>query len=237
MAVHDLCCHGERFVSPATMAPEAEAASMALAVESLTRTVGRPPLGWQSRYSPSDATRALLVEHGGFLYDADSHADDLSYWVRVGERPHLVVPHGFIHNDNRLTNGRLGTGEDFLAHLLAALRVLHGEGGRMMTVSLNGRVSGQPSRFDAVRRFLDAVAGLEGVWCAGRSAVARLWIATHPAEARGPLIPGALAHLDCDTHAVLEGGDHLMLAGRVRRRGSARVERGRFGGGAKNNQS
>ena len=76
----------------------------------------------------------------------------------------------------------------------------------MMTVSLHARVSGQPSRFDAVRRFLDAVAGLEGVWCAGRSAVARLWIATHPAEARGPLIPGALAHLDCDTHAVLEGG-------------------------------
>lgn len=185
VAAHDLCCHGERFVSPATMAPEAEAASMARAVKALTRTVGRPPLGWQSRYSPSDATRALLLDHGGFLYDADSYADDLPYWVRVGERPHLVVPHSFIHNDNRLTNGRLGTGEDFLAHLLAALRVLHGEGGRMMTVSLHARVSGQPSRFDAVRRFLDAVAGLEGVWCAGRSAVARHWIATHPAEESG----------------------------------------------------
>ena len=38
-------------------------------------------------------------------------------------------------------------------------------------------------------------------------------------EGRGPLIPGALAHLDCDTHAVLEGGDHLMLVGQVRRLG------------------
>lgn len=33
---------------------------------------------------------------------------------------------------------------------------------------------------------------------------------------RGPLVAGALAHLDCDTHALVDGGDHVMLVGRVR---------------------
>jgi hypothetical protein len=52
----------------------------------------------------------------------------------------------------------------------------------MMTVSLHSRVSGQPARFEAVRRFLDLAAGLDGIWFAGRSEIARHWIAIHPAE-------------------------------------------------------
>jgi hypothetical protein len=52
----------------------------------------------------------------------------------------------------------------------------------MMTVSLHSRISGQPSRFEAVQRFLDFAQGHEGVWFAGRSEVARHWIATHPPE-------------------------------------------------------
>ncbi|MDO5699090.1 MAG: flavin reductase family protein [Dermatophilus congolensis] len=32
-----------------------------------------------------------------------------------------------------------------------------------------------------------------------------------------PLIDGALAHIECDTHQVIEGGDHLLLVGRVTR--------------------
>lgn len=30
-----------------------------------------------------------------------------------------------------------------------------------------------------------------------------------------PLIPGALAHFECERHAVYEGGDHLIFLGRV----------------------
>ncbi len=37
---------------------------------------GNRPLGWyQGRSSPQ--TRRLVAEEGGFLYDADSYADDL----------------------------------------------------------------------------------------------------------------------------------------------------------------
>jgi allantoinase len=182
----DLCCHGLRFARHFLMTEAEERTAIAAAVESLTRRIGRAPLGWQSRYSASERTRRLLVEHGGFLYDADSYADDLPYWVTVGGRPHLVIPHTFTNNDNRLPGGRLGTGADFYDHLSAAFRTLYAESARhprMMTVSLHSRVSGQPSRFEAVSRFLDLVAKHDGVWIAGRSEIARHWIAVHaPAD-------------------------------------------------------
>ncbi|HTV28004.1 MAG TPA: chitin deacetylase [Xanthobacteraceae bacterium] len=179
----DLCCHGLRFARHFLMSEDQERAAIVEAVASLTRTVGRPPLGWQSRYSASERTRRLLVEHGNFLYDADSYADDLPYWVDVEGRAHLVIPHTFTNNDNRLPSGKLGTANDFYDHIGAAFRTLYAEGAqrpRMMTVSLHSRVSGQPARFEAVARFLDLVGKHDGVWVAGRSAIAKHWMAMHP---------------------------------------------------------
>lgn len=179
----DLCCHGYGFTRHFLMEEAQERAAIARAVASLKKTVGKSPLGWQSRYSASPNTRRLLLEQGCFLYDSDSYADDWPYWVRVGDTPRLVVPHSFIHNDNRLPSGKLGTGEDWLDHLSAAFRVLYRESEavpRMMTISLHNRISGQPSRFEAMERFLDFAASHQGVWFAGRSEIARHWISTHP---------------------------------------------------------
>jgi peptidoglycan/xylan/chitin deacetylase (PgdA/CDA1 family) len=40
---------------------------------------GSRPLGWyQGRTSPN--TARLVAQEGGFLYDADSYADDVPYW-------------------------------------------------------------------------------------------------------------------------------------------------------------
>lgn len=181
----DICCHGDRFVRHFLLSEEEERDVIARAVAGLERAIGRRPLGWQSRYSPSQNTRALLVEHGGFLYDSDSYADDWPYWVKVGARPHLIIPHSFTNNDNRLATAKLGTANDFFDHLTSALRVLYAEGAthpRMMTVSLHSRVSGQPARFEAVVRFLDFAAKHEGIWFASRSDIARHWINIHPAE-------------------------------------------------------
>lgn len=182
-AAFDLCCHGYRFERHFTMAEDDERATIAKAVASLARTTGHAPTGWQSRYSASERTRRLIVEHGGFLYDADSYGDDLPYWLNVEGRPHLVIPHTFTNNDNRLPSGKLGTGNDFYDHIAAAFRTLYAEGARrprMMTVSLHSRVSGQPARFEAVLRFLDLIAAHPDVWIAGRSEIARHWMATHP---------------------------------------------------------
>lgn len=179
----DLCAHGDRFVRHYAMSEIDERATIAATVESLCETLGRAPLGWQSRYSPSENTRALLVEHGGFLYDADSYADDLPYWLDVSGKPHLVVPHSFTHNDNRLASAKLATANDFYEHLASAFRVLHAESAhtpRLMTISLHARISGQASRFEGISRFLDFAARHDDVWSAGRSNVARHWAKAHP---------------------------------------------------------
>src|SRR5258708_8021670 len=63
----DLCCHGDRFVRHFLMTEEEERGAIARSVADLERAIGRPPLGWQSRYSPSQTTLALLVDHAAFL--------------------------------------------------------------------------------------------------------------------------------------------------------------------------
>ena len=126
----------------------------------------------------------LIVREDAVHPPQQLYADDWPYWVAVGDRPHLVIPHSFTNNDNRLATAKLGTANDFYDHLSSALRVLHAEGNRhprMMTVSLHSRISGQPARFEAVARFLEFAAKYDGVWFAGRSEIARHWMATHPA--------------------------------------------------------
>ena len=72
------------------------------AVASITQSVGTRPLGWYCRYAPSISTRQILIEEGGFLYDSDSYADDLPYWVGVGGQTHLIVPYTMVHNDAKI---------------------------------------------------------------------------------------------------------------------------------------
>lgn len=171
----DICAHGNRFARHFLMDPATESVEIAAAIAGITQAVGYAPTGWQSRYSPSAQTRKLLAAHDCIRYDADSYADDLPYWVDNHGRPHLVVPHSFTLNDNRLPSGKLGTGDDFLTLLQASLRVLLREAEhspRLMTISLHNRVSGHPARFDAIWRFLSEHAGRRDIWFASRADVA-----------------------------------------------------------------
>lgn len=76
---HEIACHGRHWND--------ERADMHRAIEVLTRLTGSRPLGWYTgRLSPN--TRKLVVEEGGFLYDADAYNDDLPYWVKEsGSQP------------------------------------------------------------------------------------------------------------------------------------------------------
>ena len=80
-AGHDVCSHGWRWISHHLLSEAEEREHIRLAVDAITKTTGNRPLGWYCRYSPSEHTRRLVVEAGGFLYDSDSYADDLPYWV------------------------------------------------------------------------------------------------------------------------------------------------------------
>lgn len=178
----DVLSHGYRFTKHYELTEDEEREQIKKAVASQTATVGQRPVGFYCRYAPGLNTRRLLVEEGGFLYDSNSYADDLPYWVDVGGKPHLVVPHTFSHNDNRFAKGWVGTSGEFFTYIKDAFDVLYREGEehpKFMTVSLHNRLSGHPARSQGVERFLDYIGGLDGVWIASRLAVAKHWHEHH----------------------------------------------------------
>jgi allantoinase len=184
---HEIACHGWRWISYQFMDEATERSHMRLAVDSIRRMTGSAPLGWYTgRDSPN--TRRLVVEHGGFLYDADSYADDLPYWVEMSGKPHLVVPYTLDANDMRFASAQgFNSGEQFFQYLRDAFEVLYAEGEmrpKMMSVGLHCRLIGRPGRFAALCRFLDHVQRREGVWICRRVDIARHWIERHPYRAQ-----------------------------------------------------
>ncbi|PZW39836.1 peptidoglycan/xylan/chitin deacetylase (PgdA/CDA1 family) [Humitalea rosea] len=181
----DICCHGWRWENHFALTEAQERDRIAMAVTSLIATTGAPPVGWYCRYSPSENTRRLLVEHGGFAYDSDSYADDLPFWTRVGETPHLVVPYSLTTNDTKMMS-TAGTSDLWFAYMRDAFDLLLAEGRagqpKMMNIGLHMRMIGQPARAMGLVRLLDHIAKRRSeVWIAPRSAIARHWAQTHPA--------------------------------------------------------
>ena len=110
----DICSHGYRWTNHPGLAEAEERRQIAAAVDLIRKTTGKTPVGWYCRYAPSENTRRLIVEHGGFLYDSDTYNDELPYWVRVGDKPHLVVPYSLTTNDFEIRPRCLRFGRGFL---------------------------------------------------------------------------------------------------------------------------
>jgi putative urate catabolism protein len=179
----EIASHGWRWIDYQHIPADVEREHIRLAVEAIERASGSRPLGWYTgRVSPN--TRALVAEHGGFLYDADSYADELPYWEIVGGRPQLIVPYTLDANDMRFATAQgFNSGEQFFAYLRDTFDLLYAEGKtapKMMSVGLHARLAGRPGRAAALARFLDCVAGRDDVWICRRIDIARHWIEHHP---------------------------------------------------------
>jgi allantoinase len=190
---HEVACHGLRWISYQQVDEETERAHMAEAARTLRDAFGAAPLGWYTgRDSPN--TRRLVVEHGGFVYDSDSYADELPYWTRVllgaeqRQASHLVIPYALDTNDMRFATAQgFNAGAQFFDYLKAAFDTLYREGDpsgldapKMLSIGLHCRLAGRPGRIAALEQFLDYVLRHERVWICRRIDIARHWIATHP---------------------------------------------------------
>ncbi|MBD0861268.1 allantoinase PuuE [Gordonia sp. zg691] len=184
----EIACHGYRWLNYQLLNPAVEREHMRVGIELLTDITGERPRGWYTgRDSPN--TRELVVEQGGFTYDADSYADDLPYWVKVPRGAdlvdHLVVPYTLDTNDMRFASpGGFPSGEQFFAHLRDAFDVLYREGTegspKMLSVGLHCRIVGRPARLAALERFLDHVQSHDDVWITRRIDIADHWRKVHP---------------------------------------------------------
>jgi putative urate catabolism protein len=178
----EVASHGYRWIDYQYASEDTEREHIRKAIAIQTQVIGSRPLGfYQGRMSPN--TRRLVMEEGGFLYDADSYADDLPYWVEGGDRPHLVIPYTLDNNDMRFATAQgFNSGDQFFTYLKDAFDVLYAEGEtapKMMSVGLHCRLSGRPGRAAALARFLDYVQSHEQVWICRRVDIARHWHEHH----------------------------------------------------------
>jgi putative urate catabolism protein len=179
----EIASHGYRWIDYQHFTPDQEREHIGKAIEVQTKLTGERPLGWyQGRTSPN--TARLVAEEGGFVYDADSYADDLPYYDTQSGRPQLIVPYTLEANDMRFTAAQgFNTGEHFFTYLRDAFDALYAEGEtapKMMSIGLHCRVVGKPGRILGLKRFLEHVMAHDRVWVARRIDIARHWLATHP---------------------------------------------------------
>jgi OHCU decarboxylase len=189
----EIASHGLKWVEHAEMPEAEEREAIRAALEMHEAVAGAPPLGWYTGRC-SLRTLRLVHEEAAPLYVSDSYADDLPYRVRVGGGAQLVLPYTLDANDMRFAiQAGHPDGASWERYLRDSFDCLYREGaeGRpaMMSVGLHCRLAGRPGRAEALRRFLDHVAGHEGVWIATRAEIARHWDAVHPAPPPARLPP------------------------------------------------
>ncbi|MGG6293054.1 allantoinase PuuE [Leptolyngbya sp. AN02str] len=184
----EIASHGYRWIDYQYMGEAMEREHIQQAIAIHTRATGSRPLGfYQGRVSPN--TLRLVVEEGGFLYSADSYADDLPYWNDDYGKPQLIIPYTLDNNDMRFATAQgFNSGDQFFAYLRDAFDVLYAEGAdapKMMSIGLHCRLVGRPGRAAALARFLDYVQQHEQVWLCRRIDIAHHWHQHHPPRRAG----------------------------------------------------
>lgn len=188
---HEPCSHGWRWEEAWNLSVDEERDRIQRAVASIEETCGERPRGWYCRYGPSVNTRRLLVREGGFVYDSNSYADDLPYFVDVEGYRHLVVPYSHSYNDGRYTIPPVWPSpSDWLENCRRGIDFLREEGRthpKMISLGLHSRWIGQASRASALCELIDYVLGLGDVWIARRIDIANWWLEHHDTFQREPL--------------------------------------------------
>lgn len=181
---HDILGHGLRWSEFWTMTREEEREQLRRALELYRDLTGERPLGWNCRSFPSVHTRDLIVEEGGFLYYSDPCNDDIPYFVEVHGKRLLVVPYSKTLNDSRyLVSPGYSSPKDFFEDCRSAIDFLVDEaaevGGKMITIAVHARWSGQPNRAAGLLDMLDYVLAKPGVRLMRRLDIARFWLDHH----------------------------------------------------------
>lgn len=183
---HEVVSHGYRWIDYGEIPEQEERDHIRRAIGILEEIAGQRPLGWMTG-RPGPNTRRLIIEQGGFLYDRDSLADELPYWIESEKGPHLVIPYSYETNDNRFNeNSGFATAEDFFIYIRDAFDLMLEEGRagapKLLSIGLHDRLIGRPGRAVGLVRLLEHMAGQHGVWFCRGIDIANHWHAHfHPA--------------------------------------------------------
>jgi len=180
-AGHEIAGHGYRWIDYYDIAVTEEQEHIQRTIEIIQNITGKAPVGWYTGRC-SENTRELLIQQGGFRYDSDAYNDDLPYWY-AAQPSHLIIPYTLVNNDFRYLSGSgMDNSELFFQSLCSAFNVLMAEGEqqpKLMSIGLHSRISGHPTRADAIIRFLEYVLSHEQVWICRRAEIADHWRQHH----------------------------------------------------------
>jgi allantoinase len=183
---HEIVSHGYRWIDYVEVPEDVERLHIRQAIDGLTKLTGTHPVGWMTG-RPGPNTRRLIVEAGGFIYDRDSLADELPYWLEIEGKAHLVIPYSYEANDNRFNeNSGFSTGDDFFVYLRDAFDVLYREGAngspKLLSIGLHDRLIGRPGRCTGLIRLLEHMRRFERVWFCRGIDIAQHWHKNFPAR-------------------------------------------------------
>jgi OHCU decarboxylase len=181
----EIATHGLKWIDYRDFPEADERQHIAEAIRIHTEVAGTRPLGMYQGRASLNTTR-LTMEEGGFLYSSDSYADDLPYWLKGPQGPHLIVPYTLDANDMRFATPQgFNSGDQFFSYLKDSFDWLHAEGAtspKMMSIGLHCRLVGRPGRIAALARFLDHIQKHDQVWVTTRLEIARHWVKHHPPQ-------------------------------------------------------
>ncbi|MEM6941301.1 MAG: allantoinase PuuE [Pseudomonadota bacterium] len=182
----EIASHGLKWIEHKDMSEAEERQQIAQAVELHQEVTGAVPRGWYTGRCSMN-TVGLAAETELFDYISDSYADDLPYWLKMGQRSQLIVPYTLDCNDMRFAiPAGFTNGDQFESYLTDSFDMLYAEGvagqPRMMSIGLHCRLAGRPGRAASLRRALDHMRAHEGVWFATRAEIAQHWRQTHPPD-------------------------------------------------------
>jgi peptidoglycan/xylan/chitin deacetylase (PgdA/CDA1 family) len=158
---------------------EEEKALIAKSLEILRKASGQKVRGWLSpAKSESFATLGLLAE-AGIEYVCDWINDDMPYAMSAGGRPIHSLPHSTDTDDYTLLIANHHDEDEYRDQVIGQFDVLYAEsatqGGRILCLSLNPWVTGQPYRIRTLEEILEHIMRHSGVWPATGAEILDAW--------------------------------------------------------------
>ncbi len=158
---------------------EEEKALIAKSLDLLRKASGKPIRGWLSpAKSESFATLGLLAE-AGIEYVCDWINDDMPYEMRAAGRPIHSMPHSTDTDDYTVLIANHHDEDEYRDQVIDQFDVLYAEaatqGGRILSLSLNPWVTGQPYRIRTLEEILEHITRHDGVWPATGAEILEAW--------------------------------------------------------------
>ena len=175
----EIACHGLKWIEHKDMSEDEERVQIIDAYRRHEAITGSKPLGWYTGRCSMN-TVSLVAAETDCLYQSDSYADDLPYWLSTPCGNQLIIPYTLDANDMRFATPQgFNAGDQFFNYLKDSFDVLYEEGcsgaPKMMNIGLHCRLAGRPGRTAAIRRFVEYAAGHKRVWFATRAEIATHW--------------------------------------------------------------